>query len=190
MGWLMLFVLICGATALYLRSSSKKQKPLRPIPRPPLRLIHPASRPRPATDEAHIRSETKAEAARMREAETHAARMKLENKAEAIGIETEAMREAAAVAFDADDSEPVNVPLCVVWREDYVAKEVEGRYLSRRDDGLPNLYLADAADRLAIWSPLDGGALINPKGAGRPPPRAVLVVCARSCPSPGRLSSR
>lgn len=54
----------------------------------------------------------------------------------------------------------------VIWREDYVPKEDEARYLTREADGLPTLRLADAGDRLGIWSPLDGGALINPKGAG------------------------
>jgi hypothetical protein len=47
-----------------------------------------------------------------------------------------------------------------------VPKEDEVRYLSRTADGQPNLYLVDAGDRLAIWSPVDGGGLINPKGPG------------------------
>ncbi|HET6562214.1 MAG TPA: HIRAN domain-containing protein [Marmoricola sp.] len=108
-----------------------------------------------------------AEAARMmREVEAEAARMEPEIKAGAARIRAEAMHQAAAVAFNEDDTEPLKDPRRVVWREDYVAKEDEGRYLSRRADGLPNLYLADAGDRLAIWSPVDGGGLINPKGPG------------------------
>ena len=53
-----------------------------------------------------------------------------------------------------------------VYREDYVPKEDEARYLTRDGSGLPRLRLADAGDRLAIWSPVDGGSLINPKGPG------------------------
>lgn len=54
----------------------------------------------------------------------------------------------------------------VVNRDDYVAKADEERYCVRDDNGLPALRLVLAGDRLAIWSPLDGGALINPKGPG------------------------
>ncbi len=81
-------------------------------------------------------------------------------------IQAEAMRKAAAVTFEEDNSERVEEPRRVVWREDYVPKEDEGRFLTRTASGLPNLYLADAGDRLAIWSPVDGGGLINPKGPG------------------------
>lgn len=54
----------------------------------------------------------------------------------------------------------------MVVRADYVPKEDEARYLTRAADGRPHLRLADAGDRLAIWSPMDGGRLINPKGSG------------------------
>jgi len=54
----------------------------------------------------------------------------------------------------------------IVTRALYVPKEDERRYLSRDQDGLPMLRLVDAGDRLAIWSPLDGGVLLNPKGPG------------------------
>jgi len=54
----------------------------------------------------------------------------------------------------------------IVTRALYVPKEEEARYLTRDADGLPTLRLVDAGDRLAIWSPLDGGVLINPKGSG------------------------
>src|SRR4051794_37603355 len=54
----------------------------------------------------------------------------------------------------------------MVRREDYVPKEEEARYLTRDERNLPVLRLVDAGDRLAIWSPVDGGALINPKGPG------------------------
>jgi hypothetical protein len=54
----------------------------------------------------------------------------------------------------------------MVTRALYVSKEDEPRHLSRDANGLPMLRLVDAGDRLAIWSPLDGGALLNPKGAG------------------------
>jgi hypothetical protein len=102
----------------------------------------------------------------MREVEAQAARMGPAIEAEAARIQREAMRQAAAIAFEEDDSEPAEDPRRVVWRDDYVPKEDKGRYLSRKADGLPNLYLADAGDRLVIWSPVDGGGLINPKGPG------------------------
>lgn len=54
----------------------------------------------------------------------------------------------------------------IVTRAVYAPKEDEDRYLVRNDEGRPMLHLVEAGDRLAIWSPVDGGALINPKGAG------------------------
>ena len=45
-------------------------------------------------------------------------------------------------------------------------KEDEARYMTRDSDSVPTLRMVDAGDRLAIWSPVDGGALINPKGPG------------------------
>lgn len=54
----------------------------------------------------------------------------------------------------------------IVTRAVYVPAEDEARYLTRSDDGLPTLRLVDSGDRLSIWSPLDGGALLNPKGTG------------------------
>lgn len=54
----------------------------------------------------------------------------------------------------------------VVSRADFVPKDQEARYLTRDDAGRPTLRLVDAGDRLAIWSPVGSGALINPKGPG------------------------
>lgn len=54
----------------------------------------------------------------------------------------------------------------VVTRDVYVPKEDEARYLTRDAAGLPELRLVDSGDRLSIWSAVDGGALINPKGPG------------------------
>jgi hypothetical protein len=54
----------------------------------------------------------------------------------------------------------------VVTRDVYVAKNDEARYLTRDEAGLPTLRLVDSGDRLSIWSPVDGGALVNPKGPG------------------------
>lgn len=54
----------------------------------------------------------------------------------------------------------------MVTRANYVPKEDELRFMTRDERGLPTLRLVDANDRLAIWSPLDGGALINPQGPG------------------------
>jgi hypothetical protein len=54
----------------------------------------------------------------------------------------------------------------IVTRAVYVPKEDEARYITRDEAGLPTLRLLDSGDRLSIWSPIDGGALINPKGPG------------------------
>lgn len=54
----------------------------------------------------------------------------------------------------------------IVTRALYVPKEDEARDLVRDQIGRPTLRLVDAGDRLVIWSPLDGGALLNPKGPG------------------------
>lgn len=54
----------------------------------------------------------------------------------------------------------------IVTRAVYVPKEDEARYVTRDEEGLPTLRFVDSGDRLSIWSPLDGGALINPKGPG------------------------
>lgn len=53
-----------------------------------------------------------------------------------------------------------------VTRAVYVPKEDEERYLVRDSDGSLGLRLVDAGDRLVIWSPVDGGGLLNPKGPG------------------------
>jgi hypothetical protein len=178
MGWLILLVVIVGASGLYVRSSSKKREPPRLALRQPSRPAQSSPRPGLAAEELRIRREVEAEAARMMreveaeaarmapEIDAEAARMAPEIEAEAARIHAESMHEAAAVAFNQDDSDPVEEVRRVIWREDYVAKKNEGRYLSRRADGLPNLYLADAGDRLAIWSPIADGGLINPKGPG------------------------
>lgn len=54
----------------------------------------------------------------------------------------------------------------LVVRTDYVPADEEAPRLTRDADGLPLLRLVDSGDRLPIWSPLDGGALLNPKGTG------------------------
>jgi hypothetical protein len=59
-----------------------------------------------------------------------------------------------------------SVQIGMVTRALYVPTEQESRHLTRDTHGLPTLRLVDAGDRLAIWSPLDSGALLNPKGAG------------------------
>jgi hypothetical protein len=168
MGWLILLVLAVGAIALYARSSSKNHESPRPGPTPPARPARPSPPPPSfSVEEARIRREIEVEAARMMpQIDAEAARMLPELEAEAARIQAEAMRESAAVAFGEDDSEPDEGPRRVVWREDYVPKEDEDRYLTRKADGLPDLCLADAGDRLAVWSPVDGGGIINPKGPG------------------------
>lgn len=65
-----------------------------------------------------------------------------------------------------DDEPPETRGGHVVTRRDYVPKADEARYLARDPDGRPLLKLVDAGDRLAIWTSLNGGALINPKGPG------------------------
>jgi hypothetical protein len=148
MGWLILTLLIAGAVLLYARSSStKRELPPSASPTPPPAPAPPAPAPRSlAAEEERIRRQIDAGAAKIR---------------------ADAEREAAEVAFEEmDDAELEGVPRRGVWREDYVAKDDESRYLSRNTDGRPNLYLADAGDRLAIWSPMEGGGLINPRGPG------------------------
>ena len=105
----------------------------------------------------------------LREVEAEAARLMPQIEAEATKIHTDAMREAERVASEPwpdDDDEPDLAPHGIVSRRDFVPKEDEARYLTRDDDGVPTLRLVDAGDRLAIWSPVEGGALINPKGPG------------------------
>lgn len=66
-------------------------------------------------------------------------------------------------------------PNSVIWRSDYVPKEDDVRYVSRGPDGLPIMRLVDAGDRLAIWSPYEGGGLINPRS---PTLRALGLIVA------------
>ena len=74
--------------------------------------------------------------------------------------------EGAPVPRRPDGSVVGGGPDRMVVREDFVAKEDEARHLARDEGGLPCVRLVDAGDRLAVWSPQDGGALINPKGPG------------------------
>ncbi|MDP3969097.1 MAG: HIRAN domain-containing protein [Nocardioides sp.] len=53
-----------------------------------------------------------------------------------------------------------------VNRAVYVPADEEAPHLTRDAAGLPTLRLVDSGDRLSVWSPLDGGALLNPKGTG------------------------
>lgn len=146
---------------------------------PPARVAQPAPPPTRTPRPFDVGGETaqlqqEAEAAvpdLMRQVEADAAAMMPEIEAEAARLHAEMMHEAEAAAarLDAErtadeDDEPE--PRRVIWREDYVPKDDEARYLTRDENGLPTVRLADAGDRLGIWSPLDGGALINPKGPG------------------------
>lgn len=54
----------------------------------------------------------------------------------------------------------------ILTRAVYVPKDDEDRHLTRDADGLPTVRFVDVGDRLAVWSPLDGGVLLNPKGLG------------------------
>lgn len=170
MGWLILVVLVVGGLVLYIRSSLRKPDPVRPPQRhtPPLPTL--------AEEERRIRREIDAEVARLQP----------EIEAEAARIHADAMREAEA-AFEAIQAEPVEEPpRRVIWREDYVSKDEEARYLTRDENGLPTVRLADAGDRLGIWSPLDGGALINPKGPGL---RQCLGLCTSYARGSGHYAS-
>lgn len=53
-----------------------------------------------------------------------------------------------------------------VNRAVYVPKEDEAPHLIRDEAGELLVRLVDSGDRLSIWSPVDGGALLNPKGPG------------------------
>ena len=50
-----------------------------------------------------------------------------------------------------------------VTRAAYVPSDQEAPHLTRDSDGLQMLRLVDAGERLSIWSPIGGGALLNPK---------------------------
>lgn len=92
-----------------------------------------------------------------------------EQRVEAAKIEAEILHEVEQVMRDAaefDDDPAADDTSPRVLRSDYVPKDDEARHMVRLADGRPNLSLANAGDRLAIWSPLDGGAIINPKGSG------------------------
>lgn len=54
----------------------------------------------------------------------------------------------------------------IVTRALFVPDDEETPHLTRDDDGLPVLRLVDSGDRLSVWSPLEGGSLLNPKGTG------------------------
>jgi hypothetical protein len=75
-----------------------------------------------------------------------------------------ALAEALAESQAELDDDPKPPPM--VLRSDYVPKDDEARYMTRDAAGLPDLWLVEAGDRLAVWSPLDGGVLLNPKGPG------------------------
>lgn len=170
MTWLILLVLIgsVGAMALYARSSPKKQGTGRPAPRQPVRLAQPSPRSDLIPDDASSPRQLELETARLlREIDAEVERRKPELDAQAARLHAEAMRHAAdAFALEHDDPPVDEEAPRLIRRQDYVGKEDEDRYLGRNDDGLPNLVLVDAGDRLAVWSPVHGGALINPKGTG------------------------
>lgn len=79
------------------------------------------------------------------------------------GDDEEPLRPITATAGSADFTMPSRGGIS---RVDYVPADQEARYVRRGPDGRPALRLVDAGDRLAIWSPADGGVLINPKGPG------------------------
>lgn len=54
----------------------------------------------------------------------------------------------------------------LVYSHDYLPSDREAEHLTRDLSGLPLLRLVPAGDRLVVWSPLNGGALINPRGSG------------------------
>lgn len=93
-----------------------------------------------------------------------AERARIEREVDAAG--QVAAQEAAEFVAAEDAQRRGPAPYGVVTRRDYAPREEEGRHLVRDAAGLPVLRLVDAGDRLAIWSPIDGGALLNPKGPG------------------------
>jgi hypothetical protein len=129
-------------------------------PAPPAK-VHPSAPQSPADMEAQF----------MREVEAEVARIMPEIEAEAARLHDEAVSDAERAWLaepEEHDQDDVNVeaPYGVVYRSEYVPKENEARYLTRDANGLPELRLVDAGDRLVIWSPRDGGALINAKNPG------------------------
>lgn len=79
-------------------------------------------------------------------------------------VRDEATRVAGTDPDPVSGAEPT--PRETLTRRDFVPKEDEAQYLARSTDGSLDLRLVDAGDRLAIWSPVEGGGLINPKGPG------------------------
>lgn len=161
MGWVLLGIgVVLGVFALvgmYLFSPSRSSPPLQPI-----RSASPPPKPRP---EASLRPQA--------DLSSDMERLYREAQAETQKQFAETLREMereAAIEHEEwerqikKEAEPDPQP--TVRRSDYVPKEDEARFLTRDADGLPDLRLVDAGDRLAIWSSLDGGALINPRGAG------------------------
>lgn len=97
MGWLILFMLIGGAAALFVRSAVQEGRiATKSSPRQPPRHVEPSPLPSLAVEEPRIR----------REVEAEVAQMKPEIEVEAARIQAEAMLVADAVAFDEDSSAP------------------------------------------------------------------------------------
>lgn len=85
----------------------------------------------------------------------------IRQRAEEITAQTQAAAERAS-----RPSQPPAPSPPLVTRRDYVLKDDEARFLDRDAAGRPNLHLRDDGDRLHLWSPVDGGALVNPRGHG------------------------
>ncbi|MBZ5736143.1 hypothetical protein K8Z61_16745 [Nocardioides sp. TRM66260-LWL] len=112
-----------------------------------------------ASDEQLLRRELEAEATRMME--------QIEEDARRMAEETFVVDGSDSSWPSVEEDEDLAVAeRPVLSRIDYVAKVDERRYLNRRGDGSADLRLVDAGDTLAVWSPVDGGGLINPKGPG------------------------
>lgn len=182
MVWLFALVfaaLVLGALGLVgVVRAERRPAATRPHPRPrmPVSYPDPEGDLQPETDRmlAEVEAampwmlaQVELEAAQLRE---HAAR----EAARALGELTqddqddetddeEPLKPIAASARSADFTMPARGR---IWREDYVPADQEARYVRRGPDGRPALYLVDAGDRLAVWSPDDGGVLINPRGPG------------------------
>jgi len=70
------------------------------------------------------------------------------------------------VESQATSGKPVLMPLKTTSRKGHIDAGHEDEYLIRAPSEAPRLRLVDIGDRLAIWSPVKGGGMTNPKGTG------------------------
>jgi hypothetical protein len=165
MGWLLLVVIALVAFGVWV-VGQQRQRGRGTSFSAPTRSPAPSTRP-PQDRQREFEREWEAEIQRLlpeveAEAEAEFKKMQAEIDRE-VALDLTADEEMWA----GDEEEPDSADeQPVLRRADFVPKDREAQYLTRDMVGLPTLRLVDAGDRLAIWSPINDGALINPKGPG------------------------